>query len=66
MSNLEIREFSQNIINFVNQSSLPVEIKRLCICDIATQLQTTADQQICTEIVERNSHTGNDGKQEET
>ena len=66
MINLEIREFSNSIINFVNQSPLPPEIKRLCIRDIATQLQATADEQIQTEIMERDKHTENNGKQEET
>lgn len=53
MINLEIREFSNAIIKFIDQSPLPVEIKRLCINDIAAQLQTAADSQIRTEILER-------------
>lgn len=66
MINLEIREFSRSIINFINQSPLPPEIKRLCICDIAVQLQAAADEQIRTEIMERDNHTENDEKKEET
>lgn len=66
MSNLDIREFTSAIITFVNQSPLPVEVKRLCVCDIAAQLQATANEQIQTEIVERDKHAENDGKQEET
>lgn len=53
MSNLEIREFSQAIINFVNSSALPVEVKRLALSDILHQLDSTANTAIQGEIVER-------------
>lgn len=53
MINLEIREFSQAIINFVNQSPLAIEIKRLCINEIAVQLQSTADAQLYKELQDR-------------
>lgn len=66
MVNLEIREFSQSIVNFVNQSSLPVEIKRLCITEIATQIQSAADEQIRAEILKRDETptTEQEGKNE--
>lgn len=53
MSNLEIREFSQAIINFINSSSLPVEVKRLALADILHQLDSAANTAIQGEIVER-------------
>lgn len=53
MSNLEIREFSQAIINFINSSSLPVEVKRLALADILHQLDSAANTAIHGEIVER-------------
>lgn len=53
MSNLEIREFSQAIINFINRSALPVEVKRLALSDILHQLDSAADTAIQGEIVER-------------
>lgn len=56
MVNLVVREFSKSIIDFVNRSPLPIEIKRLCINDIAAQLQTAADEQIQREILERDKH----------
>ena len=34
MSNLEIREFSQAIINFVDSSGLPEEVKRMALQEI--------------------------------
>lgn len=53
MGNLEIREFSQAIINFINSSSLPVEVKRLALADILHQLDSAANTAIQGEIVER-------------
>ena len=54
MSNLEIREFSQAIINFVNRSALPVEVKRLALSDIMHQLDSAANEILQNEIAERN------------
>lgn len=68
MNNLEIREFSQAIINFIKKSPLPIEVKRLCINDIAAQLQQAADAQIETEILQRDQQLAekNNTEQEET
>ena len=65
MVNLKVREFSQAIINFINQSPLPIEVKRLCMSDIATQLQHTADEQIKAELLERSKQTGDDNPGQE-
>lgn len=53
MNNLEIREFSQAIINFVNGSQLPVEVKRLVMADIMHQLDSAANAILQNEIAER-------------
>lgn len=53
MSNLEIREFSQAIINFVNSSQLPVEVKRLAMADILHQIDSAASTILQNEIAER-------------
>ena len=50
MSNLEIREFSQAIINFVNQSTLPIEVKRLALKDIMAQIETETNKVLTEEI----------------
>lgn len=50
MSNLEIREFSQAIINFVNQSTLPIEVKRLSLKDIMAQIETETNKVLTEEI----------------
>lgn len=53
MNNLQIREFSQTIINYTNQSPLPVETKRLALSEILSQLKDAADTAIRTELAER-------------
>ena len=50
MKNLEIREFSQAIINFVNQSTLPMEVKRLALKDIIAQIETETNKVLTEEI----------------
>lgn len=52
--NLKIREFKQSIINFVNASDLPVEVKFLVLADISNQTGIMANEQIKKEIAERN------------
>lgn len=64
MVNLDVREFSQAIINFINQSPIPIEIKRLCINDIATQLEEKANIQIEAELLARDQ-TGADSQEQE-
>lgn len=51
--NLEIREFQQAIINFTNQSPLPIEVKRLALSDILSQIEDVADNTVKTELEER-------------
>ena len=50
MKNLEIREFSQAIMNFVNQSTLPMEVKRLALKDIMAQIETETTKVLTEEI----------------
>ena len=50
MGNLEIREFSQAIINFVNQSTLPLEVKRLALKDIMAQVEDETTKVLTEEI----------------
>lgn len=64
MSNLEIREFSQAIINFINSSALPVEVKRLALSDIMHQLDSAANTILQNEIAERD-RLANEEKEEQ-
>lgn len=53
MENLKIREFSQAIINFVNDSPLPIEVKRLTLVEIVHQIDSAANSILQREISER-------------
>lgn len=54
MNSLEIREFEQSIVNLINSCSLPMEIKRLIVNDIAEQVNEATNNQINAELAERN------------
>lgn len=55
MNDLKIREFQMSITSFINQSDLPMEVKRLCMLDILNQLQTAADSEIRQQIQDRDA-----------
>ena len=50
---LEIREFSNSIINYINGNTLPIEIKRLVLHDICGKIDVAADGVIKGQIAER-------------
>lgn len=51
--NLKIREFKQNIVNFINASDLPIEVKSMVLADLSSQAAIMANEQIKKEIAER-------------
>lgn len=55
MNSLEIREFEQKIINQINQSPLPLEVKRLIVENICAQVNEATNKQIQVELAERSS-----------
>ena len=67
MKNLEIREFSQAIINFVNQSTLPMEVKRLVLKDIMAQVEDETTKVLTEEIrdLEEAQREADEAKKEE-
>lgn len=55
MFNLKVREFRDDIINYVNASAdIPVEVIFLVLKDICNQLETAANNQVALEKQERN------------
>lgn len=55
MFNLKVREFKDDIINYINASvDIPAEVKFLALKDICYQLETAANNQIVLEKQERN------------
>lgn len=66
MQNLEIREFTQAIINFTNQSPLPIEVKRLALRSVMMQLDAAADSAVKAELLERDRKEQEEKEKEET
>lgn len=62
MNNLEIRQFSIAITNFINQNQLPMEVKRLVLKDILNQVETETNKMITEEF--KNIETQNAIKEE--
>ena len=55
MSNLEIKEFSQAINNFVDGSGLPEEVKRLALQEVPTRQEQKARDALLAEIADRDA-----------
>lgn len=51
--NAEIRGFHQGLVNYINASGLPIELKRLVIADVARQIDRAADAIISQEQEEK-------------
>ena len=49
MINLDIRQFHNTIITYINSNNIPIEIKYLVIKDIYNQLEVEANKQIYLE-----------------
>lgn len=55
MSNLEIREFTQAINNFVDGSGLPEEVKRMALQEVLTRQEQKARDALMAEIADRDA-----------
>ncbi len=55
MRNLEIREFSQAITNFVEASPLPEEVKRMALQEVLTRQEQKARDALMAEIAARDA-----------
>lgn len=55
MSNLEIKEFSQAINNFVEASPLPEEVKRMALQEVLTRQEAKAREALLAEIADRDA-----------
>ncbi len=54
MLSIEIREFSEAIKNFIYQSEIPWEVKRLALQEIFGEVERNAISELKQEIEERN------------
>lgn len=48
--NLGIRQFQNELINMINDNPLPIEVKRLVVKDILSQIKTEADKLVTAEL----------------
>lgn len=55
MNNIEIKEFSQAIANFVDGSGLPEEVKRMALQEILTRQEQKARNALMEEIAARDA-----------
>lgn len=55
MSNLEIKEFTQAINNFVDGSDLPEEVKRMALQEVLTRQEQKARDALLAEISARDA-----------
>lgn len=52
--NLKTRELSNGLIRQINQSDVPIEVKRLIVKDIMSQLEKEANEVIAAELSVKN------------
>lgn len=58
---LYIRETKNTIINYLNSRNLPLEVKRLLLADILTEVEAKADEEIKIQLSARESEEKHDG-----
>lgn len=51
--NLKIREFNITLENYINNTDLPLEVKRMVLKEIYDRVSAEADKSIIAEISER-------------
>ncbi len=64
MSNLEIKEFSQAIANFVDASPLPEEVKRMALQENLARQEQKARDALLAEIADRDAAERKEVKQD--
>ncbi len=62
--NSEIRGLQEGIIQLLNDSQLPVEVKRLCVYEIYNRLKEAGDQAVCMELRNLGNGRGREADQE--
>lgn len=53
--NLKIRHLEDNILNMINESDLPIEVKRLIISDVFNLVLKQSDKEVAAEILSANA-----------
>ncbi len=50
--NLQIRTFKESLVNQINSSELPIEVKRMCVSEILQQLEIVSNEIVNKELLE--------------
>lgn len=53
--NLKIRHLEDNILNMINESDLPIEVKRLVLSDVFNLVLKQSDKEVAAEILSANA-----------
>ena len=53
--NLRIREFTQAILNFIDGTDLPEEVKRMALQEVLTRQEQKAREALMAEIADRDA-----------
>lgn len=53
--NLKIRHLEDNILNMINESDLPMEVKRLILSDVFNLVLKQSDKEVAAEILSANA-----------
>jgi len=52
--NKELRQFQEEMVDLINSTPLPIEAKRLVVCEILHKLEVEVNRAIAYEIQEQN------------
>lgn len=53
--NTEIRSFQLSLIKTINASKLPIEVKRLVVANVLTEISKTSEEILIKELEEQNN-----------
>ena len=48
--NLAIRRFEESMVNLINSTHLPIEVKRLAVHEVLTKIEAQAEKEIIAEL----------------
>jgi len=62
---LQIKQFQLGLVEYINQSTLPIEVKRLVIKDILLQVEKASNELLSKLIKEQEAHKTKDQSNKE-
>lgn len=65
MNSLEIREIKAKLIDMINEIALPLEVKRMILAEVMTELESATNREINSLLAEREEKKEKEDKQNE-